>query len=74
MIKKEKYPILEFDPDKNSIIEPRKILDSINISEYCVITFFNDVITKYLEQGKLTKVFSLRCETMDLAIYETIEI
>ena len=40
------YPILEFDPDRKSFIEPSDIADPLDVSEYCIICFFQDVIEK----------------------------
>ncbi len=70
MIKKQQYPILEFDENRKGIIEPSEVLSPLDISEYCVVTFFRDVIAKYLQEGKLKKVTSLFCETMEMPIYE----
>ena len=72
MIEKQKYPILEFDKCAVSIIEPHKNHKPIDISEYCVITFFRDVINAYLEDGKLKEVAVLKSETVDIPIYETV--
>ena len=71
MIEKQKYPLLEFDPNEVSVINPHEILKPIDIPEYCVITFFKDVIAEYVKENKVTQITSLRCETMDLPIYET---
>jgi len=39
------YPILEFDPSSQALIEPGKILHRLdNLPEHCVLCFFNDVI------------------------------
>ena len=72
MIEKKLFPILEFDKNTKSLIEPSEILKPIDISEHCVITFFRDVIERYLQEGKLKKVTSLFCETMEIPIYEMI--
>jgi uridine phosphorylase len=72
MIGKKNYPILEFDTSTEAIVEPSNILKPIHIAECCVITFFRDVIDKYKAKGKLKEIISLRCETLDLPIYETI--
>ncbi len=70
MLERKQYPLLEFDSNKESIIEPHKLLKPIDISEYCVITFFRDVIDEYLKAGRLISVTSLRCETVDTIVYE----
>ena len=42
----EKYPILEFDPTRRAILEPSEVFKPIDISEYCVMCFFKDIIEK----------------------------
>jgi uridine phosphorylase len=44
------YPILEFDPDRKSFIEPSDIADPLDVSDYCVICFFQDVIKKVTKE------------------------
>lgn len=50
MINKEKYPILEFDINREAKLEPTQKInnnnnyDKILLPEYCVITFFKSVI------------------------------
>ncbi len=46
------YPILEFDPSTEAIIEPGKVIESIDTPEYCVITFFQEVLDKLYDDGK----------------------
>lgn len=72
MIEKRDYPILEHDTAKEAVVEPSRVLKPIDISPCCVITFFRDVIDKYKAEGKLKEIKSLRCETLDIPIYETI--
>jgi len=38
------YPILEYDDAPEAIIEPSRVIQPINISEYCVLCFFQEVI------------------------------
>lgn len=68
---KKEYPILEWDENKISIIEPTSIIKRIeNIPDHCVITFFRDVIERKKEKGLLKQIENLRCETLDLPVYE----
>ncbi|UCE00459.1 MAG: nucleoside phosphorylase [Chloroflexota bacterium] len=39
-------PILEFDPDHESFIEPSIINQSLDVAEHCVICFFSEVIER----------------------------
>lgn len=71
-MEKEKYPILEFDENRNAIINPSNKKKKIDISKHCVITFFKDVIAKYLDEGRLKEISILKSETLDIPVYETI--
>lgn len=64
------YPILEFDPACEALIEPENLLQPIDIAEHCVLCFFQDVITHLKEQGRLTVVHKLGSEIGDNPLYE----
>jgi uridine phosphorylase len=53
----EKYPILEFDPTPEAIIEPGKVVTAIDAPELCVITFFQEVLQQ-LHQERRAKVIA----------------
>ena len=55
----EQFPILEFDADRQAIIEPAKIARGKSPSEYCVMTFYGEVLRKLLAEGRLEKVQEL---------------
>lgn len=38
------YPILEYDPARESVLEPSKIIKPRDVPEHCVICFFRDVL------------------------------
>src|SRR5437667_273249 len=46
----EHPPILEFDSSIDAVIEPQHLYKAIDISEFAVICFFQDVIDKLLQQ------------------------
>ena len=69
-MKRGKYPILEFDPTREAIIEPGKTVKPIGTPERCVITFFRDVLDKLSEEGKLKVIDSQRWEDADHVLYE----
>ena len=56
------FPILEFDPDGEALIEPSRILDQMDVPERCVICFFQEVIAGLDEAGALTKLKELKSE------------
>lgn len=70
MMLRKDFPILEFDPDLRAKIEPSNIIKSRNVPEYCVITFFSDVINKMLNDGKLEKIAEFYTTTVVLPIFE----
>jgi uridine phosphorylase len=43
-MKKAAFPILEFDPAQEAIIDPQKLIQQRDVPEQCVICFFADVI------------------------------
>jgi uridine phosphorylase len=69
-MKKEEYPILEFDETQVAKIEPSRFHKKIDGYEYCVITFFREVLENMEKKGLIRVVKFLNCETMDVPIYE----
>ena len=69
-MKKEKYPILEFDEAKTAKIEPSFSHKKTEGYECCVITFFRDVLEAMEKKGSIRQVNSMNCETMVVPIYE----
>lgn len=64
------FPILEFDPSTEALIEPRNLLQPIDIAERCVLCFFQDVIGHLKDQGRLTLVHNLGSEIGHNPLYE----
>jgi len=59
-MKKQLFPLLEFDPAPNAVIEPANYVRAIDAPEHCVITFFQEVIDKVAaeKQAKVIATFS----------------
>lgn len=53
----EDYPILEFDPTKLAIIEPSEVYKPIEISKYCVMCFFGDIVNSVVAKFEAKKIF-----------------
>jgi uridine phosphorylase len=70
LVKKEKYPILEFDETRVAKIEPSLSHKKTEGYEYCMITFFREVLENMEKQDLIKVVKWLNCETMDVPIYE----
>jgi uridine phosphorylase len=64
------YPILDFDPDRDAMIEPsRTILPLEEMPRRCVICFFQDVIRGLLQSGRLRQIAALRSEMGEHPVY-----
>lgn len=50
MLKNQAYPILEFDPDREAILEPARLIDPMDVPEHCVICFFAEVVSAVVER------------------------
>jgi uridine phosphorylase len=40
------YPILEYDPEHEAMIEPARVIQAGDVPEHCVICFFREVVEK----------------------------
>jgi hypothetical protein len=69
-MKKEAYPILEFDDTRLAKIEPSLSYIKTEGYEYCVIVFFREVLDAMEMEGRIKVVKYLNCETLDIPIYE----
>ncbi len=68
---KNEFPILEYDSNKQAIINPAEIIrKKNNLPERCVLTFFNDVIEHFAERGIIREVTSLKSEMGKHPVYE----
>ncbi|MBE2219916.1 MAG: DUF952 domain-containing protein [Anaerolineae bacterium] len=63
-------PILNFDPNPVAVLQPEHILQKQDISEYCVLCFFQGVITELVENGRLHQVYQLGSERGPNPVYE----
>lgn len=66
---KNRYPILEYDDSKKAIIEPNRA-GKYNFPEYCVLTFFGEVLDNYLENNYYEKICEYRTEMKKVPIYK----
>ena len=64
------YPILEFDPSPEALIEPSKVLQPRDVPEHCVLCFFSEVIRNLCDSGQARQVSALRSEMGEHPIYE----
>ncbi len=55
-------PILEYDDDREGILDPMKILKPADVAEACVICFFQEVITDLVNTGRAELVVHSQSE------------
>jgi uridine phosphorylase len=66
------YPILEFDPSPEAIIEPSRVIAAIDAPDHCVFCFFQEVIKKLRNEGKIKEIAQLQCESEVHPVYEVL--
>ena len=64
------YPILEFDPTREALIEPSRLSEPRDVPVHCVICFFQEVIEKVVAEQHATVVVDSRWEDGPHPIYE----
>ncbi|PKK82071.1 MAG: hypothetical protein CVT49_15595 [candidate division Zixibacteria bacterium HGW-Zixibacteria-1] len=67
---KQKYPILEFDPERKAIIEPGEHSNPMDIAEHCVICFFREVVEKIVAEYNARLMFEDKWECDLVRFYE----
>lgn len=64
------YPILEFDPSHEALIEPSQVIKPRDVPEHCVICFFSEVIEKIVAGHAAKPIVDYRWEDGPHRIYE----
>ncbi len=64
------YPILEFDPAPEAIIEPSRLIKPIDAPEHCVICFFQEAIAKVCQEHNAKTIASDKWEDAIHPFYE----
>lgn len=67
---RRRYPILEFDPTLEAVIEPRRLAAPRGVPEHCVICFFQEVIEGLCKEGKAREIAQQRSEQGAHPVYE----
>lgn len=63
-------PLLEFDPEREALIEPHKLLAQMDIPEACVLCFFQEVVTAVCRDRGAKVVTHLGSEIGKNPVYE----
>ena len=69
-MKKALYPILEFDDDRKSIINPEELIKKMDVPEHCVICFFAEVIQWLIDEKGAKFLVNSKSEIGDHPLYE----
>jgi uridine phosphorylase len=64
------YPILEFDPAREALTEPSKLIKSRDMPEHCVICFFSEGVEKVASEHAARVIVDTRWEDGPHRIYE----
>lgn len=64
------YPILEYDPEREALLEPARLCRQREVPEHCVLCFFREVIDGLVADGQAREVADLRSEMGRHPIYE----
>jgi len=64
------YPILEFDPAPEAMIEPSKLIRPKDVPEHCVICFFKEVIDQVVSEHTARVLLEYRWEDGPHTLYE----
>jgi len=67
---RREYPILEYDPAREAVIEPSKVIKRIDIAEHCVICYFQEVITNVVNAHNGKTVHVIKSEIGEHPVYE----
>ena len=64
-------PLLEFDAARIAIIEPSRVIGPIDITEHCVLCFFQEVIAELVREGARARhLHTGQSEVGDYQVYE----
>jgi len=64
------YPILEYDPAPEAIIEPARVIRPRDVPEHCVLCFFRDVVDRVVATHNARLVADNRWEDGPHPLYE----
>ena len=63
-------PILEFDRERDALIEPSRVINRIEIPERCVLPIYYTVITKLVAASRLTHIAEIRTAMGPFPVYK----
>jgi uridine phosphorylase len=66
------YPILEFDPTREAMVEPSRVIEPRDVPEHCVICFFKEVLDEVIVEKQARLVVDNAWSDGPHPIYEII--
>jgi uridine phosphorylase len=69
-MRKRRYPILEYDPAPEAVIEPSRVIKPAGLPEHCVICFFQEVLRKLRRERRTRPIARLSSEDGTRPVYE----
>lgn len=69
-MRRRAYPILEFDPAREAVIEPSRLIQPIDAPEHCVVCFFQEVIAALCDAGRAREIARQQYEYGAHVLYE----
>jgi uridine phosphorylase len=66
----ESYPILEYDPNPDAVIQPQRVIQPIGAPEHCVVCFFREVIAGLAQSGRARQIAVQVSEAAEHPVYE----
>jgi uridine phosphorylase len=64
------YPILEFDPTREAVIEPSRCVEREDVPQHCVVCFFKEVMDGLTTSGRARHIHDMRSEMGTHPLYE----
>jgi len=61
-MERSSFPILEFDPAREAVIEPSRIVQPQDVPEHCLVSFFKEVIDRVAAEKQTTTVKTIQWE------------
>jgi uridine phosphorylase len=69
-VKQRTYPILEYDPTREALIEPSRLIRPSDVPESCVICFFREVLDKVVAEHNAKVLVQNRWEDGPHPVFE----
>ncbi|MHB9033913.1 MAG: nucleoside phosphorylase [Anaerolineae bacterium] len=69
VLERAQLPLLEYDPAASAVIEPRNLIKPLPGIKYCVLCYFNEVLTSLYERGMLVQIAEHGSEMGKLPLY-----